>query len=44
MEDAGFIIGSYVLTFAAAGALAAWVLARGRRLAKRTPDRDKYWT
>ncbi len=44
MEDAGFIFGSYLLTFATVGVLAAWVLRRGRRLAKRTPDDDKYWT
>jgi heme exporter protein CcmD len=44
MEDAGFIIGSYAVTFATVGLLAAWVLRSGRRLAKRTPDEDKYWT
>jgi heme exporter protein CcmD len=44
MEDAGFIIGSYALTFAVVGALAAWVVRGGRRLARRTPDAEKYWT
>ena len=44
MEDAGFIIASYVVTFATVALLAAWVLRGGRRLAKRTPDEDKYWT
>ena len=44
MEDAGFIIASYVLTFAVVGGLAAWVIRSGRRLAKRTPDVEKYWT
>jgi heme exporter protein CcmD len=44
MEDAGFIIASYVLTFAVVGGLAAWVIRSGRRLAKRTPDAEKYWT
>jgi heme exporter protein CcmD len=44
MEDAGFIIGSYVLTFATVGALAAWVVRRGRQLAARVPDDEKYWT
>ena len=44
MEDAGFIIGSYVLTFAAV-AFASWrVLRRGKRLAAQVPDREKYWT
>ena len=44
MEDAGFIIGSYVAVFAVVGLLTGWVLRSGRRLAKRTPDADKYWT
>jgi len=44
MEDAGFIIASYALTFAVVGALAGWVIRSGRRLARRTPDDDKYWT
>ena len=44
MEDAGFIIGSYIVTFAIVGLLTAWVLRSGRRLAKRTPDEEKYWT
>jgi hypothetical protein len=43
MEDAGFIIGSYVLTFASV-ALLAWRYVRsGRKLAKRVPDEEKYW-
>lgn len=43
MEDAGFIIGSYVLTFGAV-ALFSWrVLRRGRKLAARVPDEEKYW-
>jgi heme exporter protein CcmD len=44
MEDAGFIIGSYALTFGVVGLLAAWVIRSGRRLARRTPDSEKYWT
>ncbi len=44
MEDAGFIIGGYAVTFATAALLAAWVLRAGKRLAKRTPDEEKYWT
>ena len=44
MEDAGFIIGSYVVVFAVVGLLTGWVLRSGRRLAKRDPDADKYWT
>jgi hypothetical protein len=43
MEDAGFIFGSYLLTFAAVG-LVAWQYVRsGRRLARRVPDEEKYW-
>lgn len=44
MEDAGFIIGSYALTFGVVVLFSAWVLRRGRRLADRVPDDDKYWT
>ncbi|MGH9133157.1 MAG: hypothetical protein ACRDZZ_04415 [Ilumatobacteraceae bacterium] len=44
MEDAGFIIGSYVVTLATV-ALVAWRFVRhGRRLADRVADDDKYWT
>jgi hypothetical protein len=44
MQDAGFIFGSYALTFAAIGAFTWRVLRRGRALAERVDDRDKYWT
>jgi len=44
MEDAGFILGGYALTFGVI-ALMAWnVLRRGRRLADQIPDDEKYWT
>ncbi len=43
MEDAGFIIGSYVLTFATVGLLAWRYIRAGRRLADQVPDEDKYW-
>jgi hypothetical protein len=43
MEDAGFIIGSYVLTFGVV-ALYSWrVIRRGRKLAEQVPDEEKYW-
>ncbi len=43
-EDAGFIVTSYVVTFAAIGAI-AWRLVRtGRKLGKQVPDDEKYWT
>lgn len=43
MEDAGFILGGYALTFAVV-ALFAWrTLRSARRLADQIPDDDKYW-
>jgi heme exporter protein CcmD len=44
MEDAGFVIASYVITFGGMGLFAAWVLRRGRALATQLPDEDKQWT
>ena len=44
MDDAGFIIGSYVLTFAVVGAFGWRSLRNGRRLADRVDDEQKYWT
>ena len=44
MEDAGFVIGSYVITFGVVGALAWRIVRRGRRLAPQVDDADKYWT
>jgi hypothetical protein len=44
MEDAGFIIGSYVLTFGAIAAYAWRVLRRARRVTSRLPDEAKPWT
>ena len=44
MEDAGFIIGSYVVTFGAVGAYALCVLRRARRATSRLPDDAKPWT
>ena len=43
MDDAGFIIGSYVLTFATVGIFAWRTLRRGRRLAQQVPDEEQYW-
>jgi hypothetical protein len=44
MDDAGFILGSYALTFAAV-ALFSWrVLRTGRKLADQIDDDHKYWT
>lgn len=43
-DDAGFIIGSYIITLAAIGALAWRLVASGKKLGKQIPDDDKYWT
>ena len=44
MEDAGFIIGSYVVTFGAVALYAVYVLRRARRVTSRLPDDAKPWT
>lgn len=44
MEDAGFIIGSYVITFGAIGVYAWSVLRRARRTTSQLPDEAKPWT
>lgn len=44
MDDAGFILGSYAVTFAVVGAFAWRVLRHGKSLAGRVDDSDKYWT
>jgi heme exporter protein CcmD len=44
MDDAGFIIGSYVITFAVVGIFAWRSLRQGRRLADQVDDDHKYWT
>jgi len=44
MDDAGYVIGSYVLTFAVVGALALRFVRRGKQLAASVDDADKYWT
>jgi len=44
MDDAGFIIGSYVITFGVV-ALYAWAtVRRGRKLSRSVPQEEKYWT
>jgi hypothetical protein len=43
MEDAGFIIGSYALTFVTVGLLAWRYVRGGRKLADHVPDEEKYW-
>jgi hypothetical protein len=43
MEDAGFILGSYALTFGVVVLFAWRVVRHGRTLADRVPDEEKYW-
>ena len=43
-DDAGFIVGSYVITFGAIGLLAWRLIAASKKLGKQVPDDDKYWT
>jgi len=43
MDDAGFIVTSYVLTLGGVALYALALLRRGRRLARRLPDEDKPW-
>ena len=44
LQDAGYILGGYAITFAAIGAFTWRVMRSGRRLADRIDDTDKYWT
>lgn len=44
MDDAGFIIGSYVVTFAVVAGFAWRSLRSGRQLADQVDDEQKYWT
>lgn len=44
MDDAGFILGSYALTFAVVMAFAWRVLRVGRKLGDQVDDEHKYWT
>jgi len=44
MEDASFIIGSWVLTFVAIGVYAALVIRRGRELSRNATSEEMPWT
>ncbi len=44
MENAGYIIGSYVITLSVIAAFAARVLVKARQLADQVDDDAKYWT
>lgn len=44
MDDATFIIASYVLTAFSLGAYAVWIMRTSRRLDAHATDEDKPWT
>ena len=44
MEDASFIIGSWVLTFIAVGTYAAFVIRRGREWSRNATSEEMPWT
>jgi len=44
IDDAGYIYGSYAITFAVVGTFAWRVTRHGRRLGRQIDDTDKYWT
>lgn len=44
MDDIGFILPMYLITFGAVAGLAWRVITRGRALAEQLPDEDKPWT
>ena len=44
MEHDSFIIASYVLTFGSIAAYAAWVVRRGRAMARRATREEMPWT
>ena len=43
MDDAGFIVTSYVLTFGGILAYAWYVLRRGKKATRQLPDESKPW-
>ena len=43
MEDAGFILGSYVLTAVTVLVFSWRTIRHGRKLAEKIPDDEKYW-
>jgi hypothetical protein len=43
MEDAGFILGGYILTFATVVLLSWRYVRTGKRLSRQVPDEEKSW-
>lgn len=44
MEDAGFILGSWIITAVGVATYAVWVIRRGRKLAEHATTEDMPWT
>lgn len=44
MQYAGYVLGSYALTFGVIGVFSWRVLRKARNLAEQVDDADKYWT
>lgn len=44
MEDLGFVLATYIVTFGSVAAFAFAIVRRGRRLAAQLPAKDKPWT
>jgi len=43
MENAAYVIGSYVVTFGAIGLYTVSMLARARTAARQVPDEERPW-
>lgn len=43
MEDIGFVLGGYIVTFVSVAAYAWFTIRRGRRTAAQIPDDEKPW-
>jgi hypothetical protein len=44
IDNAGYIYGTYAITFATLGAFAWRALRTGRQLGRQVDDDEKYWT
>jgi hypothetical protein len=44
MDDAGFVLGSWIITVVSVAAYAVWVVRRGRKLAEHATSEDMPWT
>lgn len=44
MEDAGFILGSWVITAVSVVTYAVWIIRRGKQLSENATSEDMPWT